>query len=167
MGILPPASPSDHPSDMNLKKASRYIPTKDSGTNEDTTQPKSGSPSVGSKIVSEIPYPQQSSPVIQDGSSENAATVTKYRVENVEEEENPISLSLMAEKEFINTVKKSESLRMVGAELGIGWRIIAQENDLDPRQPLEPGQQLVINTRRIIPKILQEGILTNIPDRTL
>jgi L,D-transpeptidase ErfK/SrfK len=56
---------------------------------------------------------------------------------------------------------------MIGANLGVGWRTIARENDLDPKQPLESGQELVINTRRIIPKTLQAGILINIPDRTL
>jgi L,D-transpeptidase ErfK/SrfK len=152
---------------MNREKASQDLPTTDSGITEGSPQPEYDLPSVGSQIVSEVPSPRPSSPVIQDGSSENVATGKEYRVEDVKEEENPISLSLMVEKEFVYTLKKRESLRMVGAELGVGWRIIAQENDLDPKQTLEPGQQLVINTRRIIPKTLQEGILINIPDRTL
>lgn len=167
IGIQPPASPSDHPGNMNREKASQDLPTTDSGITEGSPQPEYDLPSVGSQIVSEVPSPRPSSPVIQDGSSENVATGKEYRVEDVKEEENPISLSLMVEKEFVYTLKKRESLRMVGAELGVGWRIIAQENDLDPKQTLEPGQQLVINTRRIIPKTLQEGILINIPDRTL
>src|SRR5208283_3971971 len=166
IGIQPPASPSDHPGNMNREKASQDLPTTDSGITEGSPQPEYDLPSVGSQIVSEVPSPRPSSPVIQDGSSENVATGKEYRVEDVKEEENPISLSLMVEKEFVYTLKKRESLRMVGAELGVGWRIIAQENDLDPKQTLEPGQQLVINTRRIIPKTLQEGILINIPDRT-
>jgi L,D-transpeptidase ErfK/SrfK len=73
----------------------------------------------------------------------------------------------MVGKEFVYTVKKNDSLRMVGAKLGVGWRAIARKNDLDPGKPLQPGQELVINTRRIIPKILREGILINIPDRTM
>ncbi len=87
--------------------------------------------------------------------------------EDVEEEINPISSSLMVGKEFIYTVKKRDSLRLIGAKLGVGWRTIARENDLDSKKPLSPGQELLINTRRIIPKTLREGILINIPDRTL
>ncbi len=69
--------------------------------------------------------------------------------------------------EFTYTVKRRESLRMVGAKLGVSWRSIAKENSLDPKTPLEPGQRLKINTRRIIPKTRAEGIVINIPDRTM
>jgi lipoprotein-anchoring transpeptidase ErfK/SrfK len=116
---------------------------------------------------SPVPSPQPTSPVIQDAASANVTVGVGVRAEDVEEEESPISSPLMVGKEFVYTVKKSESLRMLGAKLGVGWRAIVRENDLDPKKPLEAGQELVINTRRIIPKTLREGILINIPDRTM
>lgn len=147
MGIQPPASPSDHSGDMNRKKSPTNVPPADTGSRKETPQP--------------------SPPVIQDDGSENLAAGKEERAVDVVEEESPISSSLMVGKEFVYTVKKHESMRMIGAKLGVGWRTIARENDLDPRKPLETGRVLVINTRRIIPKTLQDGILINIPDRTL
>jgi L,D-transpeptidase ErfK/SrfK len=113
--------------------------------------------------------PLPNSPVIQDAGSANATVGVGMGIgsNDAEEEESPISSPLMVGKEFVYTVKKNDSLRMVGAKLGVGWRAIARKNDLDPGKPLQPGQELVINTRRIIPKMLREGILINIPDRTM
>jgi L,D-transpeptidase ErfK/SrfK len=160
---LQPASPSDYPGDMNWTEYPGEIPATYSGPKKDTLKPEGFSPSV----VKETNAVQPSSPFIQDDSSENGATERGDRAEDVEEEVNPVSCSLMTGKEFFYTVKKRESLRMIGAKLGVGWRSIARENGLDPGKPLESGQELVINTRRIIPKILREGIIINIPDRTL
>ncbi len=79
----------------------------------------------------------------------------------------PIASKLIIGRKFIYTVKRRESLRMVGARLGVNWRSIARDNGLDPAKALEPGQQLNIDTRRIIPKTRAEGIVINIPDRTM
>lgn len=79
----------------------------------------------------------------------------------------PIASKLIIGRKFIYTVKKRESLRMIGARLGVNWRSIVRDNGLDPAMPLEPGQQLKIDTRRIIPKTRAEGIVINIPDRTM
>jgi len=168
MGMQPHASPSVLPGDMKRNNSSRDIPPADIGPKKDRPQPDGLSPSVGAQAGEKFPSPRPSSPVEQDGSSENVAPPGREdRTEYVEEEERPISSSLMVGKEFVYTVKKRESLRLIGAKLGVGWRTIARENELDPKKPLEPGQELVINTRRIIPKTLQEGILINIPDMTL
>jgi len=147
MGIRQPASPSDHSGDMNRKKSATNVPPANTGSSKETPQP--------------------APPVMQDGGSENFAAGKEEWAVDVVEEESPISSALMVGKEFVYIVKKHESLRMIGAKLGVGWLTIARENDLDPRKPLETGRVLVINTRRIIPKTLQNGILINIPDRTL
>jgi L,D-transpeptidase ErfK/SrfK len=68
---------------------------------------------------------------------------------------------------MVYTVKKRQSLRMLGARLGVNWRTIARENGLDPSKSLAAGQKVHINTRRIVPKTRAEGIVINIPDRTL
>jgi|AMWB02.1.fsa_nt_gi L,D-transpeptidase ErfK/SrfK len=79
----------------------------------------------------------------------------------------PIASKLIIGRKFVYTVKRRESLRMLGARLGVNWRSIARDNVLDPAKVLEPGQQLTIDTRRIIPKTRAEGIVINIPDRTM
>jgi L,D-transpeptidase ErfK/SrfK len=89
---------------------------------------------------------------------------------NEDEEETEtgmVSSRLMIGEKKVYTVKKRQSLRMLGARLGVNWRTIARDNNLDPSTLLTPGQKLHINTRRIVPKTRTEGIIINIPDRTL
>jgi L,D-transpeptidase ErfK/SrfK len=135
---LLPASSPDQDVTMKRKKASQETPAADIWPKEDTSE--------GSEYIS---------------------TGTGESGEDVVEEENPVSSSMMVGKQFVYIVKRDESLRKIGARLGVGWRTIARENDLEPGKHLQPGQVLVINTRRIIPKTLRDGILINIPDRTL
>jgi L,D-transpeptidase ErfK/SrfK len=70
-------------------------------------------------------------------------------------------------KKSIYTVRKGDTLRLIGAKFGVNWRLVAQQNRQNPKKPLRSGQKLTINTRRIVPKTVQEGIVINIPDRTL
>lgn len=70
-------------------------------------------------------------------------------------------------KKRIYTVRKGDTLRLIGAKFGVNWRQVAQQNHLNPKKTLHPGKKLTINTRRIVPKTVQEGIVINIPDRTL
>jgi len=70
-------------------------------------------------------------------------------------------------KRFSYTVGKGESLRYIGAKFGVSWRRLAQYNRIDPRKPLKAGQVLRIDTRRIVPRRIDDGIVINIPDRTL
>ena len=65
------------------------------------------------------------------------------------------------------TVKKGESLRRVGARLGVDWRRLAKINNLDPRDQLTPGQVIAFDNRKIVPSALKDGIVVNIADRTL
>lgn len=144
---VPQVSPSDHPGDMMLENFAPDAPNPTTGPRKDIRQ--------------------LTSPVLQGGSSENGSTGMSESGNDVEYEESLISSPLMVGKEFPYIVKKGDSLRLIGAKLGVSWRAIARDNELDPKTPLEPGQILVINTRRIIPKTLREGILINIPDRTM
>jgi len=70
-------------------------------------------------------------------------------------------------KKLTYVVRKGDTLRLIGAKFGVSWKLVARQNRLDPKAFLKPGQKLSINTLRIIPKILQDGIVINIPDRTL
>jgi len=65
------------------------------------------------------------------------------------------------------TAKKGESLRRVGARLGVDWRRLAKINNLDPKEQLKPGQVIAYDNRKIVPSALNDGIVINIADRTL
>jgi L,D-transpeptidase ErfK/SrfK len=64
-------------------------------------------------------------------------------------------------------VQKKENLYLIGAKHGVFWKTIARDNNIDIKEPLAEGTVLKLNTRRIVPKILDDGIIINIPDRTL
>lgn len=78
----------------------------------------------------------------------------------------PASDKIVGE-ESVYVVRKRESLKMAAARLGVGWQRLAKLNGLDPKRLLEPGQELHYNNRRIIPKTMKNGVVVNIPDRTL
>ena len=65
------------------------------------------------------------------------------------------------------TVKKGESLKRVGARLGVDWRRLAKINNLNPKAELKPGQVIAYDNRKIVPSALRDGIVINIADRTL
>ncbi|RNC71428.1 MAG: LysM peptidoglycan-binding domain-containing protein [Desulfuromonadales bacterium] len=79
----------------------------------------------------------------------------------------PQKASRMIGEVFDYSVKSRETLRLIGAKLGVSWRQLAKLNGIDPNKPLRAGQILKVDTRRIVPKELDEGIVINIPDRTL
>jgi L,D-transpeptidase ErfK/SrfK len=64
-------------------------------------------------------------------------------------------------------VQKGDNLQLVGAKHGVFWKAIAIDNNLDIKQPLTVGTTLKLNTRRIVPQVIDDGIIINIPDRTL
>ena len=64
-------------------------------------------------------------------------------------------------------VQKKENLYLIGAKYGVFWKAIARDNNIDIKEPLTEGTVLKLNTRRIVPKTVDNGIIINIPDRTL
>lgn len=79
----------------------------------------------------------------------------------------PEPSTMIVGRKTLHTVRKGETLRTVGARFGVNWRVLARDNGIDPATMLKPGQKLRINTTRIIPKVMLDGILINIPERTL
>jgi lipoprotein-anchoring transpeptidase ErfK/SrfK len=65
------------------------------------------------------------------------------------------------------TIIKGDTLRLVAAKLGVNRQHLSMMNKLDAKASLQVGQQLKYNNRKIIPLRLKEGIVVNIPDRTL
>ncbi len=69
--------------------------------------------------------------------------------------------------ETIYRVAKGDSLLLISAKLGVDTATIARENKLDPSRRLQPGQELRLNTRKIAPKVVDNGIVVDIPGRML
>jgi lipoprotein-anchoring transpeptidase ErfK/SrfK len=65
------------------------------------------------------------------------------------------------------TVRKGDSLRLVASRLGVRLSNLAGMNHLKTDALLMPGQRLKYNNRRIVPKSIKNGIIVNIPDRSL
>lgn len=69
--------------------------------------------------------------------------------------------------ETVYRVVEGDSLLLISAKLGVDAATIARENSLKPAQHLLPGQELRLNTRKIAPKIIDNGIIIDIPGRML
>ncbi|MDD2899347.1 MAG: L,D-transpeptidase family protein [Desulfuromonadaceae bacterium] len=67
----------------------------------------------------------------------------------------------------VYTVVKADTLRLVAAKLGVTQQHLRSQNGLDAKSHLKVGQKLAYNNRKIIPQQLKNGIIINIPDRTL
>ncbi len=65
------------------------------------------------------------------------------------------------------TIQQGDSLILIGSRLGVNWQRIVRDNELDLQKPLKLGRVLKVNTRRIVPKSIESGIIVNIPDRML
>jgi L,D-transpeptidase ErfK/SrfK len=71
------------------------------------------------------------------------------------------------EKDITYTVVRGDYGGVIEGKLGVGWADIAAANSINPRAPLVRGQALKVRFRRIIPVRVENGIVINIPDRTL
>jgi lipoprotein-anchoring transpeptidase ErfK/SrfK len=64
-------------------------------------------------------------------------------------------------------VEKGDTIRLVAAKLGVSRQHLIKRNRLDVKAFLKIGQQLIYNNRKIVPQRMKNGIVVNIPDRTL
>lgn len=81
--------------------------------------------------------------------------------------EDPGDSSRLVGEELVYTVRNRDTLRLVAAKFGISPSYIRRLNRLKAGEPLKAGQRLKIVTRRIVPKEIDQGMLINIPDRTM
>lgn len=66
------------------------------------------------------------------------------------------------------TVVKGDTIRLVAAKLGVSRSRLTAMNGLNTKTGLKIGQELHYNNRRIVPQNrIKDGIVINIPDRTL
>ncbi|MCX7913264.1 MAG: L,D-transpeptidase family protein [Thermodesulfovibrionales bacterium] len=69
---------------------------------------------------------------------------------------------------FINyTVVKGDTIELISSKLGVDRDRLILDNNLDPNRYLQIGSVLKVNTMKIVPKVIDSGIIINIPDRML
>lgn len=69
--------------------------------------------------------------------------------------------------QFIYEVAKGDSLELICSKLGISMQKLIKDNGIDPKKPLKIGQKLSVNTKKIVPKNIPDGIIVNIADKML
>ena len=79
----------------------------------------------------------------------------------------PVSAAVITGGETVYSVVEGDSLLLISAKLGVDMGIITRMNDLDPARPLQPGQELRLDTRKIAPRDVDNGIIVDIPGRML
>lgn len=104
---------------------------------------------------SKLPSPATSAPVKLDDTSLQ------------QEEDDAIVSDSIVGTSGVYTVQKGDSLRLVAAKLGVSRFHLIDQNQLSTKSALKPGQKLKYNNRKIIPHRIANGIVINIPDRTL
>lgn len=67
----------------------------------------------------------------------------------------------------VYTVQRKEGLRIIASRLGVRLKDLARLNRLKTDATLYPGERVKYNNRRIVPKSIRNGIVVNIPDRSL
>jgi L,D-transpeptidase ErfK/SrfK len=67
----------------------------------------------------------------------------------------------------VYTVVKSDNVKLIAAKLGVSQKHLRSMNGLNDKSTLKVGQKLAYNNRKIIPQQIKDGIIVNIPDRTL
>ena len=70
-------------------------------------------------------------------------------------------------REFDYAVRPGDTFRSISSRLGVSVAVIASLNQIQRNAPLRPRQLLRIDNRHIVPKVLDDGILINIPQRML
>jgi L,D-transpeptidase ErfK/SrfK len=74
---------------------------------------------------------------------------------------------MMTGGDIVYHVVKGDTLEIIGAKLGVNWKDLIKENSIDSGKHLRIGQSIRANTRKIVPKFVDDGIIINIPDRML
>jgi lipoprotein-anchoring transpeptidase ErfK/SrfK len=121
-------------------------------------------PRPDASLVSiQLPPPSPTVPA-----SVQPAPATKPVPAVVSEEEPEYSSNRLIGTNGTYTVVKGDTIRLVAAKLGVSRNRLTTMNGLDAKAGLKIGQELHYNNRRIVPQHrIKDGIVINIPDRTL
>ena len=134
---------------------------------QDDQQPSAPSPET-------TPYTQSEDPAtVQPPTGQWLETTTPTSAEQSTPEADTdflpsnVPTDKLVGKQNIYIVRKNDYLRLVAAKLGVSRQHLVMANHLDPKAFLKIGQKLKYNNRKIVPQRMKNGIVINIPDRTL
>lgn len=114
-----------------------------------------------------VPLPVTTAPVSETPPVvEATAAAAPTSPEHAVAAEEVRSVKLIGSK-GVYTVVKGDTVRLVAAKLGVAQQHLRSVNGLDSKAKLKIGQKLAYNNRKIIPQKMKDGIIVNIPDRTL
>lgn len=65
------------------------------------------------------------------------------------------------------TVVSGDTLVEIAARVGVPWQALARANRIADPDRIHPGQVIEIDTRRIVPSVLDDGIVLNVPEASL
>jgi len=82
-------------------------------------------------------------------------------------QERPQLADMLVGGEFFYTVQLGDTLTSIGARFGVAGGVLARENGLQPSTRLKSGRELRVYNRHIVPPVLEDGILINLPQRLL
>ena len=68
---------------------------------------------------------------------------------------------------FSYSVAPGDYLEKIGARFGVSAGVLAADNNIDRPDRILPGQTLRVDNPHIVPQVLQNGIVINIPQRML
>ena len=128
------------------------------------------SPAIGVEPASAVFSPLSSSVPVKPAQPPQADMASRLTTASAVKEEpyteRRISARIVGGK-GIYTVRKGDSLSLIASRLGVRLSNLTGMNHLKTEAVLTPGQRLKYNNRRIVPKSIKNGIIVNIPDRSL
>jgi lipoprotein-anchoring transpeptidase ErfK/SrfK len=146
------ATPTSPPGDADIPAPSPA--TADPGAEQLATPAPDVDPSLLPSAVPDAPA------VIQDVSIPSLEQGTEYFPDDI------ISEKLVGTSSTYS-VAKGDNIRLIAAKLGVSRQQLIRKNRLDEKTYLKIGQKLMYNNRKIVPQRMKNGIVVNIPDRTL
>ncbi|GEM_PF-452256 len=64
-------------------------------------------------------------------------------------------------------VRPGDTLVGIASRVGVPWRTLARENGIQDPNRIYPGQELRVDTRRVVPALADDGWVINVPEATL
>lgn len=126
-------------------------------SNSTTTMKADNSGAANKQPIVAAPSPTVDEPTSQDDDKE---TQDNFLVE-------AISSEFMVGNPSTYVVAKNDNIRLIAAKLGVSRQHLMDLNKLNSKSVLKVGQLVRYNNRKIIPQKRKNGIVINIPEKTL
>lgn len=79
----------------------------------------------------------------------------------------PSAAEMIIGGDTIHKISEGDTLALISSKYGVNKKRIIKDNNIDEKKILKIGETLTLNTRKIVPRYMENGIIINIPDRML